>query len=220
MARQVLIVGLGQFGTALAKTLSRRGLEVLAVDVESRRVQEIAPHVSEAMVVDAMEEEGLASLAPAERDVCVCAIGDGNREASILATALLRQLGAPRVVARATDDLHARILARVGAHEVVRPELDFAKTLSVRLASDTVLNRVELGGDLALTEVRAPEVLIGQSLRELELRQRYGVIVIAVRTRGSLDVSGLPDPDRPLEPGDVLVIVGSDEASDRLVRSR
>ncbi|MCA9562941.1 MAG: TrkA family potassium uptake protein, partial [Myxococcales bacterium] len=140
MANQTLIIGLGQFGMSLARALAQHGSEVLAVDENERHINEIAPHVADAVLMNAMDEEALASLAPEQRDTCVCAIGDENREGSIIVTALLKQRGAKRIISRATDDLHARILSLVGAHEVINPERSYGQRLAIRLAWRNVVN--------------------------------------------------------------------------------
>ena len=125
--RQVVVIGLGQFGMALTRSLSERGADVIAIDTQPDKIQMAAAFASEALCFDATDEEALARINPAKRDVCVCATGDQSKEAAIIVTALLRQLGAPRIIARANDDLHKRILLLVGAHEVVNPEWAFGE---------------------------------------------------------------------------------------------
>ena len=212
MAQQTLIIGLGQFGMPLALSLSHHGSEVIAVDVNESQVNLIAPHVGEAILLDAMDEESLASIAPAQRDICVCAIGEDNREGSIIVTALLRQLGAKHIIARATDDLHARILSLVGAHEVVNPERDYSDRLAVRIAWRHVVNVLPLGGNLVLTEVEAPESLWGRTLLELQLPKRYSVIVSAIRSKTSGGLGAeIPDPHKPIQQGDILMLVSTEQ---------
>jgi trk system potassium uptake protein TrkA len=217
MPRQILIIGLGQFGTALARALGHHGVEVLAVDFNAQRVADIAPYVSDAVRMDAMDEENLASLAPARRDVCVCAIGDDNREGSIIVTALLRQLGAQRIIARATDKLHSRILSAVGAHEVINPEREFGERMAIRLAWRNVVNVLPLGQGLVLTEVDCPESFQGRTLAELQLPKRFEVTVAAVRRhRDGGVMATIPRPHEPLHRGDLLLFVSTEEAVRRL----
>lgn len=210
MRKQALIIGLGQFGLSLSKALSDRGVDVIAVDLDSALVDDAADYVAEAVVFDAIDEDALARAAPHRRDVCVVAIGNEARENSILCTALLRQMGAPRIVARATDDLHERILKLVGAHEVVNPERAFGERLASRLAFSGVLEEAPLGEDLVITEVKTPPALIGRSLLELKLPRRFNLTVVALRRtadgRGRLI---LPRPDDPLQENDILVIVSA-----------
>ena len=133
MAQQILIIGLGQFGMSLARTLSEKGAEVLAVDSRKDLVEEASAFVAEALVVNAADENELARLGPEKRDAVVCAIGDDSKESSIICTALLRQMGAPFVVSRANDKLHQRILHLVGAHQIINPEQEFGQRFANRL---------------------------------------------------------------------------------------
>lgn len=215
MPRQSIVIGLGQFGSALSKALAQQGSEVLAVDHNEAKIAEIAPHVADAVLMDAMDEEALASLAPDQRDVCVCAIGDENREGSIVVTALLKQYGAPWIIARATDNLHARILKLVGAHEVINPEKNIGERLAIRLAWQKVVDIMPLGGQLVLTEIETPESFCERTLAELELPKRFGVNVAAVRNGKNGDTE-LPNPTTPLKKTDMLLLVSSEDAIRRL----
>ena len=216
MARQTLVIGLGQFGTALARSLAEHGSQVIAVDVKADKLAEVAPYVADAVVLDATDEHALATLGPARRDTCVCAIGDDSREASIIVTALLKQFGAPRIISRATDDVHARILHLVGAHEVINPERNYGERLAIRLAWRNVLNVMPLGGGVVLTEIEAPEWLWGRTLVELELPRKFAVTVAAVRRVDAGAGAMIPDPQRPLRRGDVLMLVSTEDDARRL----
>jgi trk system potassium uptake protein TrkA len=191
---QALVIGLGQFGMSLARALAAHGTEVLAVDRREQRVRTAAAFAAEAIEMDATDEEHLARLSPERRDVCVCAIGDDAREASILVTAMLRQMGATRILSRATDDLHERILRMVGAHEVVNPERIFGERLAT------------------------PPGLLGRRLSDLALPRQFQVTVVALRR--SENGQGrllLPDAETRIAEGDVMVMVGPKGASNRLV---
>jgi trk system potassium uptake protein len=203
---QAIVIGLGQFGLALATALTQKGVEVLGVDARAERVRAAAPVLTEVVSFDSTDEEALARTNPPDRDVCVCAIGNEAREASIITTALLRQMGARRVVARATDPLHERILHLVGAHEVVNPEQAFGERYATRLVYATILDEIELGADLVITELKPPSPFVGRDLASLELPRRFGVTVIAMR-RADRETAELPDPRRPLGPDDLLVVV-------------
>ncbi len=212
MPKQSLVIGLGQFGMSLARALAAQGSEVLAIDTDENRVRAVLPHVADAIVMDGADEEGLRSLSPQQREVCVCALGESNREGSIMITAMLRQMDAERVVARATDDLHARVLRMVGAHEVVRPERDYGERLAMRLVWRGVLRVLPLDGVLMLTELTAPEPFWGRSLAELRLPERYNAIVASVRgADAGPEEAALPDPTATIERGDVLTVVSSEQ---------
>ena len=217
MAKQAIVIGLGQFGMSLAKALSHKGVEVLAVDTREERVRVASAFAADAISFDATDTEALARTSPERRDVCVCAIGDESKESSIICTALLRQMGARRVIARANEDLHARILRLVGAHEVVNPEQEFGERFANRMVHDRVIGELPLGDDLLITEMRPPPAFVGRTLAELQLPRRYGVTVVAVRRQGQGAIL-LPNPNDSLKAEDVLVVVSNDRAIERLMK--
>jgi trk system potassium uptake protein TrkA len=215
---QALIIGLGQFGMALARRLTELGVEVLAVDRNEHLVQDAAAFVTEAACFDATDEESLARADPMRRDLCVCAIGNEAREASIIVTALLRQMGARRIVARAGDDLIERILRLVGAHEIVNPERAYGERLASRLLYQDIVEELPLGSDLMITEVRPPPALVGRSLAQLRLPERFSINVVALRpVGGGATIS--PDSNRPLASDDILVLVSRSEAIRKLLEA-
>lgn len=208
MGKQALVIGLGQFGMSLAQSLTDRGFEVMAVDKLLSRVETAAAFTAEAVAFDATDEAALAQAAPQRRDICVCAIGDESREGAIVCTALLRQLGAPRVVARATDATLERILDLVGAHEVVNPERAFGERLATRLAFSGVVDELPLGSDLVITEIHPPKSLVGRNLIEASLPAKYGVTVVAVRRiEAEKGHVLMPSPREPIRRDDILVLV-------------
>ena len=206
MTKQALIVGLGRFGISLLHGLADRGVEVLAVDSDAERVERAAPYAAEAVVLDATVEGDLRRIHPADRDLCFCTIGDDSREASILCTALLRQLGAKRVVARANSELQGRILRLVGAHEVVNPLEEFGKRFADQFALERLKGELPLGGDLVIAEISPPDSVVGKSLAELKLPSRYSLTVVATRKGGKGGVK-LPSQDQCFEQDDIIVVV-------------
>lgn len=211
-----MVIGLGQFGMALAQSLAERSVEVMAVDARAERVQVASDFAASAVQFDATDEDALRRTSPERRDVCVCAIGDENREGSIMCTALLRQLGAPHILARATDPVHERILRLVGAHDVVNPERAFGERLATRLLYSAVLDEVPIGGDLVLTELRPPAAFVGRTLSELSLPRRHEINVVAIRREGDKTVS-TPSPETPLQEKDILIVVSPPNAVARLL---
>ena len=215
MTQQILIIRLGQFGMSLARTLSEKGAEVLATDKRKNLVEEAAAFVTEVVMIDATDETELARLQPAQRDCCVCAIGDDSKEASIICTALLRQMGAPWVIGRANNAMHRRILQLVGAHLVVNPEEEFGRRFANRLVNRHVISDMPLGEDLHLTELAIHPSMIGKTLIELALPKRFGVMVVAIR-RGAPSRVMQPNPQEPLQADDRLIIVSSENAIPKL----
>jgi trk system potassium uptake protein TrkA len=217
MAKQILIIGLGQFGMSLAQTLSEKGVEVLAVDMHKHLVQEASTFVANAVVIDATDEDELARLEPSSRDACVCAIGDDSREASIICTALLRQMGAKVVISRANDRMHQRILKLVGAHEIINPEQEYGKRFANKLLYRNQIVDTKIGEDLQLTELLVQPFMVGKSLVELALPQKYGVIVAGIRKSKDGKVQQ-PDPKAILEETDFLIIVSQESAIAKLIK--
>jgi len=217
MSQQILIIGMGQFGMSLARTLSKHGAEVLAVDEKEDLIEEASAFVTEAVVMDATDEAELARLEPGKRDAAVCAIGDDSKESSIICTALLRQMGTPFVIARANNKMHQHILQMVGAHQVVNPEQEFGKRFANRLLYRDVVTDTPIGEDLCLTEICVQPSMVGKSFIDLALPKRFGVMVAAIR-RGTPGLIFHPSPSEPLQADDILVVVSSEAAIQKLIK--
>ncbi len=211
MKKQAIVIGLGNFGMSLARSLSERGVEVLAIDDREDHVHIAAGFVAEALCFDATEEEALAKTLPGKRDVCICAMGNESREASIICTALLRQLGALRVIARANDMVHARILTLVGAHRIINPEKEFGERFANQIIYDNIKAEMTLGEGILITEAKAPSSFIGKDLNHLQLPNRFNLTVVAVRRAKSGEVI-LPSPKLVIEEDDFLVVVSKEGA--------
>jgi trk system potassium uptake protein TrkA len=203
--KQVAVIGLGRFGSSVARTLADSGCEVLAVDVDEARVKAIADEVTDAVRANALDEEALRALGLRNFEVVVVAIGH-EVQASVLTTVLLKEMGIPKIVAKAQDDLHGRVLQKVGADVVVYPERDMGVRLAHTLISRNVIDEIQLSTDYSILEMAAPQGFVGHSLRDLELRQRYGLSVLAIRRKDRIVVS--PNADQVVEDGDLLVVLG------------
>ncbi len=208
MKKQILVIGLGQFGMGLVKSLSRKNVDVVAIDVDEKKIQMASSYVTEAYCMDGTQEDALITLKPHYRDICICATGDQSKEAAIISTALLKQMGAKKVIARANDELHARILKLVGADEVINPEWEFGAKFANRLVNDDILEEMSLGADLVVTELKVPSDFVGKTLIELDLRKRYGVTIVAIRN-SLTGLVHLPQPQNAMQKGDVLIVVSS-----------
>ncbi len=208
--QQFAVIGLGRFGTTIARELYEAGAEVAAVDESEDVVEAIKNHVTTALAMNATSAEALATLAIASFDAVIVAMGK-DVEGSILVTALLRQQGARQILARASSELHAQILRLVGADEVVYPEHDAAMRVASKLLSPTLIDRVELGGDLELAVLTVPNCFVGHSLRQLRLRNRYGVIVLAAHQAGQDSDIHAPEADYVFAQDDRIYIVGTED---------
>lgn len=216
--KQALVIGLGQFGMSLARSLSDLRVEVLAVDRNPAQLTRSAEFAAESASFDATDEAALATAAPAKRDFCIVAMS-AHRESSIICTALLRQLGAPHVIARAADPIHARILRLVGAHEVVNPDESWGQRMARKLLYRGLMDAIPLGDGLTIVELRAPESFVGKTLMDLALPRRYGIAVVAIRRSADTGPGRLefPRADEPLDADEALVLVASESAMDQVM---
>lgn len=215
--RQFAVIGLGGLGSSIAHTLTQMGHEVLAIDRDSDKIQHLAAEVTHAVQADATDEEALRALGIRNVDVAVVTIGQDVR-ASILASLILKEMGVGFVVAKATDELHGRLLEKLGVDRVVYPERDMGIRLANSLASSNILEYIELSPDYGVAEIVATEDFADKTLRELNLRARYGANVVAIRSGDNVKVS--PGADDSVREGDILVILGSTESLDMLKRTR
>ncbi|MBP3542584.1 MAG: TrkA family potassium uptake protein [Clostridia bacterium] len=211
--KQYLVVGMGRFGTSVAKSLCEQGHEVLAIDGQKEAVDDIAPFVTEAVQLDVTDEAALTSLDVASFDAAIVSIGTDTR-ASILVCVLLKELGVPYLIAKANDDLHAKVLTKIGVDRVVFPERDMGARLARSIVSPSVLELMNLSDDYQIMEIILPENWEGKSLKTLDVRRKYGVNILAVNRNDLFMVS--PAPDMPLEKDDTLLVLGKQQDVEEL----
>ena len=185
MAATFLVIGLGRFGTNLALRLMDSGSEVMVIDNDEEAVNHIAPRVTQAKIGDCMDEEVLRSLDPASFDFCFVCISE-NFQSSLEITSLLKEMGAPMVVAKADRSLHARLLLKIGADEVVFPERDIAQRTAVRFSVNGALEYIELAPGYAIFELDVPDHWSGKTLIDLDIRKRWNVNVIGRKEEGAI----------------------------------
>ncbi|MFG0333156.1 MAG: potassium channel family protein [Maioricimonas sp. JB049] len=221
--QKIAIIGLGRFGTSLARRLASSGVSVIAIDRNGHRVAEIKDDVDVAVRLDATDKAALLAQGIDNVDVCVVSIGE-NFEAAVLATVLMRQLEVPLVICRAQTEFHAQIFEQIGADRVIQPELESGTNLARQLANPQLVDFIRLGEGFTLIEIRAPEEFEGKSLKSLALRTRYDVnLVVIKRTIPSEQTDApprdffiVPKPDELIQPDDILVVVGPDDSLARL----
>jgi trk system potassium uptake protein len=211
-SKQFLVIGAGRFGSAVATTLYNLGHEVVVVDRSEAAIEMIVNHVSHAAIVDATDEEALRKLGCSNFDAVVVAIGQ-NLEANILATVAAKSVGAKHVVSKATSTVAARVLEKIGADEVIRPEHDMGVRVARQLATPSIIDAFNLGPQHGVIEVEISPKLLG-TLEDLRLRNRFGVQAIAVDRGGKVQVA--PRPDFEMALGDKVVLIGSNKAIERL----
>ena len=207
--RSYIVIGLGRFGTETAKRLYELGCEVLVIEQNNDLVQAISANVTQAVVGDARDKEVLRALGAADFDCAIVAIGDSLGD-SVLATMNLKELGTPYVVCKAHDETHRQVLMKLGADKVVIPEQEQACRLARNLSSPNVLDYIELSDAHGIIEVPAPTSWIGKSLKNLNVRAKLGVNIIAVKQGDAVNVS--PGADYEILPGDVMVVLGNTAA--------
>ncbi len=210
--KQFAVIGLGRFGLSLIKELSRMGHDVLAIDRDEGIVEDAVDVAAHAVKADATDEQALKSLGIRNFDVVVVAIGE-NIQSSILATIILKEMGVKKVVAKAQNALHGKVLEKLGA-VVIYPERDMAIKLARSLVSQNVLDHIDLSPHYSIMELVAPQAFVGKSLVELGVRKKLGVTILAVKRGEEIIVA--PRAGQVLNAGDVLVAVGKNEDLQRL----
>ena len=221
-SRRFAVIGLGRFGMRLARALAEAGAEVIAVDQDEQFIEEIRDQVTLAVALDATDEKALAAQGIDKVDVAVVGVG-GGFESCALTTSVLKQLGVPRVISRATTRARGEILRRIGADDVINPEAEAAVRWASRLTMPQVMEKIDLGGTHSLVQIRAPDAWVGKTLELLNVRKKFKVNVVAIRRpRGGEKKAGetylidTPLPDSTIEAGDLLLVVGTNEAIEAL----
>ncbi|MCH6267519.1 MULTISPECIES: potassium channel family protein [Neobacillus] len=212
MADQFAVIGLGRFGLSIANKLYESGRDVLGVDVNEERADEAQSYVTHSVIADSTDPEALKSIGIRNFDTVIVAIGN-DIQASILSVLLLKELGVKKVIAKALNKLHGEVLKKVGADWVVFPERDMGIRVAHQLISPKVLNFIELSKDYSVEEVKIPEKMTDKTLRELDLRAKYNLSVIAIRHHDDIFIS--PSPDKIIDHGDVLVVIGENRDLER-----
>lgn len=234
--RRIAVIGLGRFGMALARNLARLGAQVIAADRNMQLVNEVKDHVDLAVRLDSTDREALDAQDIDQVDVCVVAIGE-NFEASLLTTVIVKKLGVPWVICRAQTQFHAEIFCQIGADQVIQPETNAGEQVARRLANPRLNDVIDLAEEYSLVEIEAPGSWCGVALNELQLRTKFEVNLVAIKRQpaGSVasgdaengngdaepvapEIISVPRPDDVLQTGDLLILVGSHDAIDRLPR--
>lgn len=203
--KSILLIGLGRFGKHVAMKLHSLGHQIMAVDDDEERVNEILPYVTNALIGDSTSETFLSSLGVSNFDVCIVAIGS-NFQSSLETTSLLKELGAKQVVSRASRDVHEKFLLRNGADEVVYPEKQLATWTAIRYSSEHILDYIELDGEHAVYEVNIPANWLGKTVGQIDIRKKYNVNIMGLRNGERLELT--VTPDTVLSPGKTLMVLG------------
>ena len=217
--KQFGVIGLGRFGSAIATTLTELGHDVIGVDGDESRVQQLADVITHALQIDATDEKALRAAGIQDVDVAVVSIGE-NIESSLLVVMQLRELGIQTIVAKAVTALHGRILEKLGVSRVIFPEREMAIRVAHSLVMPNVIDYIELSRDFSIVEVPAPGAFVGRTLKQLELRPRLGLTLIAIKRKSdesdAVVTNIAPAADETIRRGDILALLGSNERLNQL----
>lgn len=190
--KSVLLIGLGLFGQHVARKLSSLGHEILAVDTDENRINTVLPIVTGAQIGDSTDPEFLKSIGVSNFDLCIVTIADSFQN-SLETTSLLKELGARKVISRASTDIHEKFLLRNGADEVVYPEKQLASWVAIKYTSDHVFDYIELGDNYSIFEIEVPREWLGKTVGDLDIRKKYGINIMALKSNGDINMSITPD---------------------------
>ena len=215
--KQYLVIGCGRFGSSVAKKMCQLGNEVMVIDKDEDSINNIAELVTHTAIVDVTEERDLKSIGLGNFDVVIVAISSDIR-ASIMATVMAKEMGVPKVVCKAKDELQAKVLYKIGADKVVFPERDMGIRLAYNLASENILDQINLDPEYSIMEIVTPQNWVGKTIIELNLRAKYDITVLAVKTQSGLKV--MPSPNYKMQEKNILIIIGNtDKISDIILEN-
>lgn len=210
--KQYLVIGCGRFGSSVAKKMCQLGNEVMVIDKDEDSIENIAEQVTHTAIVDVTEERDLKSIGLGNFDVVIVAISSDIR-ASIMVTIMAKEMGVPKIVCKAKDELQAKVLYKIGADKVVFPERDMGIRLAYNLASENILDQINLDPEYSIMEIVTPTNWVGKTIIELNLRAKYDITVLAVKTTSGLKV--MPSPNYKMQEKNILIIIGNtDKISD------
>ena len=210
--KQYIVIGCGRFGSSVAKKMCQLGNEVMVIDKDEDSIENIAEQVTHTAIVDVTEERDLKSIGLGNFDVVIVAISSDIR-ASIMATIMAKEMGVPKIVCKAKDELQAKVLYKIGADKVVFPERDMGIRLAYNLASENILDQINLDPEYSIMEIVTPQNWVGKTIIELNLRAKYDITVLAVKTQSGLKV--MPSPNYKMQEKNILIIIGNtDKISD------
>ena len=213
--KSILIIGLGRFGRHMAKKFSEQNNDVMAIDINEERINNVLSVVTNALIGDATNEQFMETIGVRDFDLCVVAIGD-NFQSSLETTALLKDLGAKFVLARASRDVHAKFLLRNGADDVIYTEKETAERLAVKYGSDNIFNYIELNDEYSIYEIAVPSSWLNKSILKVNVRSKYGISILA--TKQGNNIYPLPKPEHLFTDSESLMILGKNEDVSRFIK--
>ena len=213
--KSILIIGLGRFGRHMAKKFSEQNNDVMAIDINEERINNVLSVVTNALIGDATNEQFMETIGVRDFDLCVVAIGD-IFQSSLETTALLKDLGAKFILARASRDVHAKFLLRNGADDVIYTEKETAERLAVKYGSDNIFNYIELNDEYSIYEIAVPSSWLNKSILKVNVRSKYGISILA--TKQGNNIYPLPKPEHVFTDSESLMILGKNEDVSRFIK--
>ena len=213
--KSILVIGLGRFGRHMAKKFSEQNNDVMAIDINEERINNVLSVVTNALIGDATNERFMETIGVRDFDLCVVAVGD-NFQSSLETTALLKDLGAKFVLARASRDVHAKFLLRNGADDVIYNEKETAERLAVKYGSDNIFNYIELNDEYSIYEIAVPSSWLNKSILKVNVRSKYGISILA--TKQENNIYPLPKPEHVFTDSESLMILGKNEDVSRFIK--
>ncbi len=215
MKKQFLIIGLGRFGASVARTLTHAGHSVVGIDQSEDRIQRVSEEIADVIKCDATDADILESMGVADFEAAIVCIGEKYIQNSILVTLILKEKGAKKIIAKAGTKTQGRVLSKVGADVIVFPEKDMGERVARSLISSNVIDFLEVSHEVSIIEIPTPDMLVGKSLKELNLRHKYGVTIISLKT-GDDKILAPPDIDYKFNKDDVLILIGKNKLLKKL----
>ena len=212
--KQIVVIGCGRFGTNLAITLEKLGNEVMVIDKDEEVINSIANKVTHSIICDVRVEGSLKELGLANFDICVVAIGS-DYKTSIITTVEAKELGIPKIIAKATDSVQAMVLSKIGADRVIIPERDMGIRVANNISNSNILDSINLSDEYSLVEIAPIEDWIGKSIKESEIRQNYYINIVAVKTQKGLEIN--IGADYVIKDSDILLVAGRNDRISKLV---
>lgn len=213
MSKQYAVIGLGRFGSSVAKSLYDLNYDVMAIDIDEEKIQNNLNNVTHAVQADTTDEAALKSLGMTNFDVIVVAIGE-NIQASTLTTLILKELGVDTIIVKAQNQLHAKVLYKIGATKVIFPERDMGIRVAHNLVSSNILDYIELSEEYSIAEILSSEKMIGKNLIDLNIRAKFNCNIIALKNTKYMNVA--PNADDVIHENDVMVVIGHNKDLNKL----
>lgn len=215
MKKQFIVIGLGRFGHSVVKTLVDANADVLAIDIDEEKVDDVSEFATHAVAVDATDETSLKALGLRNFDVAIVSVGD--IQSSVLITLICKELGVKYVLVKAKDDLHAKVLFKIGADKIVFPERDTGIRVANNLLASNIIDFVEIFKNYGMLEISVPAEWVGKSLIELDIRKNYNMNIIAIKHNNEINVN--PAADDKLMEGDVVIVIGSEQDMNKIKKA-